>query len=74
MWRLKRTGERTDTNYSIIPLPTSDVKVGEKHELFDLEKIAVRDIAYDEQENFYVGAGSSDSDYSPSAASSSAEW
>jgi hypothetical protein len=72
IWRLKRTGERTDTNYSIIPLPTSEVKVGEQHELYDLEKIAVRDIAYDEQENFYVGTiTTSESGF---AASSSAEW
>lgn len=74
VWRLKRTGERTDTNYSIIPLPTSEVKSGEKYELYDLEKIAVRDIAYDEQENFYVGSSSSDSDFSGSSATSSAEW
>jgi hypothetical protein len=72
VWRLKRTGERTDTNYSIIPLPTSEVKDGEEHELYDLEKIAVRDIPYDEQENFYVGTNTaSESGY---AASSSAEW
>lgn len=74
VWRLKRTGERTDTNYSIIPLPTSEVKSDVKHELFDLEKIAVRDIAYAEQEAFYVGSSSSESDSAPSAGYSSAEW
>lgn len=71
VWRLKRTGERTDTNYSIIPLPTSEVSAG-SYELYDLEKIAVRDIAYPEQEGFYTGTGSSDE--VSSAASSAAEW
>lgn len=55
VWRLKRTGSGTDTNYSIIPLPTADVEKGE-YELFDLEKIAVRDIPYAEQESFYMGS------------------
>jgi hypothetical protein len=71
IWRLKRTGQSTETSYSIIPLPTSDAKVNESHELYDLEKIAVRDILYAEQETFYVGSTSSES--SPQA-SSSAEW
>lgn len=72
VWRLKRTGEKTDTNYSIIPLPTSDVKGGE-YELYDLEKIAVRDIPYDEQESFYLGTfGGTESN--SSATSSAAEW
>lgn len=70
VWRLKRTGERTDTNYSIIPLPTSEVKSDVKHELYDLEKIAVRDIAYAEQEAFYVGTSSDSSE--PSFSSN--EW
>jgi len=73
VWRLKRTGERTDTNYSIIPLPTSDVKDTGSYELYDLEKIAVRDIAYDEQEGFYTGAAGGAEEHS-TAASSSAEW
>jgi hypothetical protein len=72
IWRLKRTGEKTDTNYSIIPLPTADIKPVdlEKYELVDLEKVAVRDVVYDEQEDFYLGR-SSDSD---SSTSSSVEW
>lgn len=68
VWRLKRTGERTDTNYSIIPLPTASVEKGE-HELYDLEKIAVRDIPYAEQEAFYMGA-----DTGAAAASTADEW
>ena len=74
VWRLKRTGERTDTNYSIIPLPTSDVaKSDKKHELYDLEKIAVRDIAYAEQETFYLGGSGGSEDFRQES-SSSAEW
>lgn len=73
-WRLKRTGEKTDTNYSIIPLPTADAKPidFDKYELFDLEKTAVRDVPYADQEAFYLGItpdGSSDSSTSPSV-----EW
>jgi len=73
-WKLKRTGEKTDTNYSIIPLPTADVKPidFDKYELFDLEKTAVRDVSYAEQEAFYAGITS---DASPeSSTSSSVEW
>jgi len=71
VWRLKRAGMGTETNYSIIPLPTSEAKSGNEHELYDLEKIAVRDVPYAEQEGFYVGAGSSHDDVSTS---SSSEW
>ena len=74
VWKLKRTGEKTDTNYSIIPLPTAEVKPidFDKYELFDLEKTAVRDVPYSEQENFYFGVTSDSS--SESTTSSSVEW
>ena len=75
-WKLKRTGTATDTNYSIIPLPTADVGPIDldKHELFDLEKTAVRDVPYADQEGFYFGI-TSDSSSEPAMASSSAvEW
>ena len=72
LWRLKRTGEKTETNYSIIPLPSTDkVDVG-NYELYDLEKIAVRDVPYAEQENFYFGVTSDSSE--ESSTSSSVEW
>lgn len=72
LWRLKRTGEKTDTNYSIIPLP-SDTKVDvSEYELYDLEKIAVRDVPYADQENFYMGVTSDSS--AESANSPSVEW
>ena len=75
-WKLKRTGTATDTNYSIIPLPTADAgKIDlDKYELFDLEKTAVRHVQYDEQENFYLGITSDSSTPTESAASSAVEW
>jgi hypothetical protein len=76
MWRLKRTGEKTDTNYSIIPLPTADASPVDlaKHELFDLAKTAVRDVQYADQENFYLGITSDSSDAEASSTSSAVEW
>jgi hypothetical protein len=72
-WRLKRTGEKTDTNYSIIPLPTAQTEAidFDKYELLDLEKVAVRDVLYTEQEDFYLGRSSSEESV---ATSSSVEW
>ena len=74
VWKLKRTGEKTDTNYSIIPLPTAEVKPIDytKYELFDLEKTAVRNVVYADQENFYSGAVSESSE--EATTSSSVEW
>lgn len=70
-WRLKRTGERTDTNYSIIPLPTdSDPVDFDTIEVFDLEKIAVRDVPYDDQYNFYLGVSQEET----TSSSSNVEW
>ena len=76
VWRLKRTGEKTDTNYSIIPLPTADSAPIdlEKYELFDLEKTAVRDVQYAEQEAFYLGITTDSSDSHASSTSSAVEW
>ena len=72
LWRLKRTGEKTETAYSIIPLPTSEAVDVSKFELYDLEKIAVRDVPYADQENFYFGV-TSDTD-EESSTSSSVQW
>lgn len=74
VWKLKRTGEKTDTNYSIIPLPTAEVKPIDftKYELIDLTKTAVRNVAYTDQENFYMGVVSEGSQ--EAATSSSVEW
>jgi hypothetical protein len=74
VWKLKRTGEKTDTNYSIIPLPTAEVKPIDftKYELYDLEKTAVRTVAYADQENFYFGVAQEESQ--EATTSSSVEW
>lgn len=74
VWKLKRTGEKTDTNYSIIPLPTAKVEEIDfsAYELVDLEKAAVRDIAYADQEAFYMGLTSDSSE--ESSTSTSIEW
>ena len=76
IWRLKRNGTSTETNYSIIPLPTADSKPVdlEKYEVFELEKTAVRDVPYVEQEAFYLGITSDASDSHSSATSSAVEW
>ena len=75
-WKLKRTGTATDTNYSIIPLPTADVAAidFEKFAPIDLQKTAVRDVQYDEQEAFYLGITSDSSDESLQSTSSAVEW
>jgi len=75
-WKLKRTGTSTDTNYSIIPLPTADAAPidFDKYELFELQKSAVRDVPYDEQENFYLGITSDSSEESLQSTSSAVEW
>lgn len=75
-WKLKRTGTGTETNYSIIPLPTSDVSPIDfsKYELFDLQKSAVRDVPYNEQESFYLGITSDSSEESTHSTSSAVEW
>jgi hypothetical protein len=75
-WKLKRTGTATDTNYSIIPLPTADAVAIDldKYELFDLEKTAVRDVPYADQEGFYFGITSDLSSEPVMASSSAVEW
>lgn len=74
VWKLKRTGTNTDTNYSIIPLPTAEVKPIDfsKYELFDLEATAVRKVSYSEQEGFYFGVTQDTTE--ESSTSSNVEW
>jgi len=79
-WKVKRTGSgATDTSYSAIPLPTASVEPidFDKYEMFDLEKTAVRDVPYAEQEAFYFGTSTDSalSNTGSSAETSSAvEW
>ena len=74
VWKLKRTGEKTDTSYTITPLPTKDLTPIDLdvHVPLDLEHVAVRDIPYAEQEAFYSGITSDTSEESSS--STAVEW
>lgn len=75
-WKLKRSGTAMETSYSIIPTPTKDMQPLDidKYELFDLEKTAVREVAYEDQEEFYLGITSVNSEEPASASSSAVEW
>jgi hypothetical protein len=74
MWRIKRTGTKTDTSYTIIPLGKDEAPFDTSAlELYKLEETAVRDLPYTEQEAFFAGEGSN-SESSDSATSSSLDW
>jgi hypothetical protein len=56
MWRIKRTGLKTDTSYTIIPLQKDESEFDSSGlELHDLMATAVRDLPYTEQEAFFAG-------------------
>jgi hypothetical protein len=68
-WKIKRNGQGTETSYTLIPTrPDVEPYKWANHEFFDLEKV-VREVAYDEQENFYFGF-----DAPASSISSGMEW
>ena len=72
MWRIKRTGTKTDTSYTIIPLQKDEAAFDSSSlELYELEKIAVRDLPYVEQDAFFKGEGQEEEQ---SATSSSVDW
>jgi hypothetical protein len=74
-WRLKRTGTATATEYVAISL-AQDAEPFDysSYELYDLEKVAVREVPYEEQEKFYQG-GSEYVDHSANTTTSSnLEW
>jgi hypothetical protein len=74
MWRIKRSGTKTDTSYTIIPLAKDEAAFDYSSlELYELETSAVRDLPYTEQENFFAGE-SSHTEEQPSATSSSLDW
>jgi len=59
MWRIKRTGTKTDTSYTIIPLAKDETAFDASGlELYKLEEVAVRDLPYADQEAFFSGEGS----------------
>jgi len=73
MWRVKRTGSKTDTSYTAIPLAKDEGAFDKSAlELFDLETVAVRDLPYAEQESFYLNNESEKSE--DSSTSSSLDW
>jgi len=67
-WKLKRNGQGTETNYTLIPTkPDSEPFDWGSFELFNLEKV-VREIPYPEQESFYFGFDS------PSVTATNVDW
>jgi hypothetical protein len=67
-WKLKRNGQGTETNYTLIPTgPDSEPYTWADNEFFNLEKV-VREVPYPEQESFYFGFDA------PSVTSTNAEW
>jgi hypothetical protein len=74
MWRIKRSGTKTDTSYTIIPLAKDESAFDYSAlELYDLETTAVRDLPYTEQEAFFAGEAGQQEE-SDSATSSSIDW
>lgn len=57
VFRMKRTGSgQTDTAYTLTPMDPDPAPYDvTQHELFDLKK-AVKDVPFEEQENYYGGA------------------
>jgi hypothetical protein len=54
-WKLKRNGQGTETNYTLIPTgPDAEPFTWGDYEFHNLEKV-VREVPYSEQEAFYFG-------------------
>ena len=67
-WKLKRNGQGTETNYTLIPsTPDSEPFKWDGHEFFNLEKV-VREVPYPEQEAFYFGFDT------PSVTATNIDW
>jgi hypothetical protein len=67
-WKLKRNGQGTETNYTLIPsIPDTEPFAWESIEPYPLE-MALKKIPYAEQEAFYLGFDS------PSVTSSNIDW
>jgi hypothetical protein len=72
MWRIKRTGTKTDTSYTIIPLAKDEEQFDSSSlELYKLEETAVRDMKYADQESFFNGEGGSEE---PESTSTDVTW
>jgi len=75
MWRIKRSGTKTDTSYTIIPLAKDEAAFDYSLlELYALEISAVRDLPYTEQEGFFSGEPSGGENQASTATSSSLDW
>jgi len=67
-WKLKRNGQGTETNYTLIPTaPDAEPFDWGTHEGFNLEKV-VREVPYAEQEQFYFGFDT------PSVTTTNIDW
>lgn len=67
-WKLKRNGQGTETNYTLIPsTPDTEPFKWDGREFFNLEKV-VREVPYPEQEAFYFGFDT------PSVTSTNIDW
>jgi hypothetical protein len=67
-WKLKRNGQGTETNYTLIPsAPDSEPFDWGTHEPFNLDKV-VREVPYAEQETFYFGFDT------PSVTTTNIDW
>jgi hypothetical protein len=73
VWRIKRSGTKTDTSYTIIPLAKDEAPFDSSAvELYELEKVAVRDMPYTDQEGFFSGQNGHEESTSPT--SSDVSW
>ena len=67
-WKLKRNGQGTETNYTLIPsAPDTEPFKWDNVEPFNLDKV-VREVPYPEQEAFYLGFDT------PSVTSTNIDW
>ena len=67
-WKLKRNGQGTETNYTLLPTkPDAEPFKWGDYEFHNLEKV-VREVPYPEQEAFYFGFDT------PSVTSTNVEW
>lgn len=67
-WKIKRNGQGTETNYTLLPTkPDTEPFKFDGFEPFNLEKV-VREVPYAEQESFYFGFDT------PSVTSSNIDW
>ena len=68
VWKLKRNGQGTETNYTLLPSkPDAEPFAWDGFEYFNLEKV-VREVPYPEQEAFYLGFDA------PSVTSTNIDW